>query len=514
MIARRPGVAVLLLAALAILPATICLWPHLPPLFEDEVLPLVPLVPLLKEPAAYGGAFLSNQHVDVLGYPVCLVSYVIEGPLKALAYALVMPVTRAAYRPESLIVAYRLSNVVWTWLLAATLLGTCRALGGWRAALLCLGLLVPDHALVYLGLTDLGRPIHLIFALILLRLVCRHVDAPRRLDVLVVGLVAFLGIWNRVDFLWFVAASLVGALVVDVCLRRTTSVALAGAYALALGLTYLVVPRYLEAVSGGHRIALAEVGTLWHHLRALAVMMDPFGTYRRHLEVGPHLMDAAYVGYRYAYVTACLVVSAGLAGLGLRTGRGAYVVAGLFPSLLLAAVVDTTETYEVHHVAVIKPALYVAASVLAAELVAWRRLPALLAWSTVAAAALWVQLRAFADVTTAAPATGIYGVTWNMSEAWQAATRSAAPVVVGADFGVWVPGLLASRPDQRWESTGFPDEPSLDVQMQGQGLVGFVVRADGPNAWITQTERYRVVERRRFDTHPGDAWVFLLLAPS
>jgi hypothetical protein len=59
--------ALLLLAALALAPAAALLWPHLPPLFEDEILPLVPLVPLLKEPAAYGNAFLSNAHVDVFG---------------------------------------------------------------------------------------------------------------------------------------------------------------------------------------------------------------------------------------------------------------------------------------------------------------------------------------------------------------------------------------------------------------------------------------------------------------
>ena len=508
----RTAAATLLLALLALAPAVTFLWPHLPPLFEDEILPLTPLVPLLKQPNAYGGAFLSNAHVNVLGYPVLLVSYVIEGPLKALPYAVALPLTRAAYRPESLIAAYRASNILWTWALFATVLATCRSVAGWRAALLCLALLIPDHSLVYLGLTDLARPLHLIFGLALLALLCRHADAPRARHTLAIGLVAFLGIWNRADFVWFMAAGLGGCIVADVLLRRRATPAVLAGYAIGLALTYAVVPQYLEAAGGGHRIAFTDLPRLSAHLRDLSFLMDPWGAYRRHLDVGPHLMDGAYVAYRRAYIGACAVVAAALGIAGLRARRPAYVVLALFPAILLAAVVDTAESYEVHHVTVVKPALYVAASVLAAHLAGRRRAPVLLAWSAVAVAALWVHVRAFADVTAAAPARGIYGVTWNMSEAWQAATRSDAKLIVGVDFGVWVPGILSSPPDQRWESTGFPDEAALAQQMAGQRLVGFVVRADGPNAWILETDRYRVVERRAFDTHPGDPWAFMLLA--
>src|SRR6185503_13864743 len=92
-----------LVAALALAPAALLLWPHLPPLHEDEILPLVPLIPVFKRPDAYGSAFLANHHIDVLGFPVALVSYAVEGPLKALCYAVVLPLTRAFYSPELLI---------------------------------------------------------------------------------------------------------------------------------------------------------------------------------------------------------------------------------------------------------------------------------------------------------------------------------------------------------------------------------------------------------------------------
>src|SRR5439155_1276835 len=100
-----------------------------------------------------------------------------------------------------------------------------------------------------------------------------------------------------------------------------------------------------------------------------------------------------------------------------------------FPALVLDAVVETEQAYEVHHIVNVKPALYVAASVLAAELARARRAraPVLATWAGLALGALWVDARAFTDLATAAPPRGLYwGVTWNMSDAWQAAARSPA----------------------------------------------------------------------------------------
>src|SRR5262249_46182553 len=155
------------------------------------------------------------------------------------------------------------------------------------------------------------------------------------------------------------------------------------------------------------------------------------------------------------------------------------------------AVGATPQTYEIHHVTVVKPMLYVAASVLGGRLAGWRPAPVVVAWTVLATAALLVQVRAFADLCAAGPTRGIYGVTWNMSDAWQAAARSEASLVVGVDFGVWVPGVLSSRPDQRWETTGLPDPAAVDqlLGMARPGALGLVVRADGPSAWLLGTER-------------------------
>src|SRR5262249_46296855 len=158
---------------------------------------------------------------------------------------------------------------------------------------------------------------------------------------------------------------------------------------------------------------------IWTHLRDLMVMMDPWGAYRRHFELGPHLFGQPYVAYRWAWMAACVVVLLALGVTGLGTRRPAYLVVAIFPALLLTAVGATPQTYEIHHVTVVKPMLYVAASVLGGRLAGWRPAPVVVAWTVLATAALLVQVRAFADLCAAGPTRGIYGVTWNMSDAWQ-----------------------------------------------------------------------------------------------
>lgn len=508
--------ATAILAALALAPAALILFPRLPPFHEDEILPLVPLIPALKRPEAYGAAFLANYHVDLFGFPVALVSYAVEGPLKALCYAIVLPLTRTLYRPELLIDAYRASNLIWAWALFAVILAACRRLSGWWAVLLCLALLVPDHGLLYLAVTDMGRPNSLTLSLLLLLAICAHSDRPRWRTAVTVAVVVFVGTWTRLDFVWFVGAGIGASLVADLCLRRFATLPVLVGCMVGLAMLLPIVPQYfVQAAEGAsHGIPLTDLARLRQHLSDLLLLVDPWGTYRRHFDVGAHLLDPSYVAYRRAYVALCLLVPVALGVLAMRRRRPAHVVVAAFPALVLAAIVHTEQSYEVHHMANVKPALYVAASVLAAELarMRWARVPVLAACAGLALGGLWIHARAFADLTTAQPPSGQYwGVTWNMSDAWQAAARSPANPVFAADFGAWLPGALSSPADQRWESSSIPDEATLDREMAGPDVVGFVFLADGPSGWLLVTERYPVVERRLFDRHPGDRWAFVAL---
>ena len=516
---RQSAAAIALLAAAAVVPGAALLWPHLPPLHEDEVLPLVPLLLLTKNAPAYGNAFLASCPITIHGVPVPLTSYVIEGPIKAMLYALAYPATRWAYVPEHLIGFYRASNLAWTWALFAGVLAACRRLGGMRAVACALTLLVPDVALIYLGVTDLGRPIHLLAGVVLAFVLAAHVERPGWRAVAGIALAVFVGEWDRADFLWFMVAGLAGvvAACVVVPIRRWGRVVgpVVAGYALGLAGAALVAPEYfrLAANGAGSRIPLTDVGRLWAHLRALLFALDPLGSFQRHFDVGEWTGGQPYVLYRWSYVALAVLASIGLAAVGWRERRGAFLLYAAFPAGLLLLVVVTAESYLVHHVLVVKPFLYVALAVLAARGIEHWRAPGLAAWIAIAGASAFVQMHAFADVRRAPMATGIYGVTWNQSDAWTAAAGSGAPLVIALDFGAWVPGALASPADQRWESTAAPDEAALDTLMAGQALVGLVVRLTGPNAWVIDQRRYVVVERAVFSSHPGDAWGFIALRP-
>src|SRR5262249_21261486 len=104
---RGSGAFVLALAAAALVPAGGCLWRHLAPLPEDEILPLVPMFMVRKVRDALGGGFLAGCPRSIRGVPLPLTSYVIEGPLKAIPYAIAYPLTRWGYTPERLIAFYR-----------------------------------------------------------------------------------------------------------------------------------------------------------------------------------------------------------------------------------------------------------------------------------------------------------------------------------------------------------------------------------------------------------------------
>lgn len=509
--------ALALLAAAAVVPGAALLWPHLPPLHEDEVLPLVPLFLLKKNAAAYGNAFLASCPITLHGVPLPLTSYVIEGPVKAMLYALAYPFTRWAYVPEHLIGFYRASNLPWTWALYAGVLVACARLGGRRAVGLALTLLVPDVALIYLGVTDLGRPIHLLAGVVLALVLATHVERPGWRSVVSVGLAVFIGEWDRADFLWFMAAGLAG--VVAACVvapprqwGRVLGPVIVG-YLLGLAAAAVVAPEYFRAAAGGagNRIPLTDVGRLWAHLRALLFSLDPLGSFQRHFDVGEWTGAQPYVLYRWSYVALAVLASIGLVAVGWRERRGALLLYAAFPAGLLLLVDMTAESYLVHHVLVVKPFLYTALAVLAARGLERWRAPTLAAWLAIAGASAFVEMRAFADVCRAPTATGIYGVTWNQSDAWSAAARSGAPVVISLDFGAWVPGALASPAEQRWESTAAANEAELDALMAGQPFVGFVVRLTGPNAWVLDQRRYAVAERTVFSSQPGDAWGFVAL---
>jgi hypothetical protein len=129
----------------------------------------------------------------------------------------------------------------------------------------------------------------------------------------------------------------------------------------------------------------------------------------------------------------------------------------------------------------------------------------------------YVGVRGYVDLQRAPGIFGIYDVSWNQTEAWQAAARSRVPAVFTLDWGVFYPGVVNSRASQRWEMTEVDGPERLLSLNFGRSApeIGLLFRAAGPHRWLlgaaNDGQTYSVVEQALFDRHPGEKWVFLVV---
>jgi hypothetical protein len=149
----------------------------------------------------------------VLGFPVALVSYRRRGGrLKgALLCASSFRCTRApvphhgAAPDWRLIVPRTFSGPGCS--LAVTSAVMPAALGLAGSASSCLTLLIPDHASSTFGVTDMGAQTRSRCRSSCSSSACAHAERPRWRTAVVVALVVFVGPWTRIDFGWFVGAA-------------------------------------------------------------------------------------------------------------------------------------------------------------------------------------------------------------------------------------------------------------------------------------------------------------------
>jgi hypothetical protein len=498
--------ALLVVQAAAIILTTVVVWPHLPPLHQDEMLPLVPLVRFHKLPEAWGD-YVRGLSRTVFGHVVPVRSYVYEGALRALLYAPFFPLSWQAYRA---------SNVVWVFVLFALVLCCCRRLGGLTAAVLGCTLLVTDVSFVYLGITEQVRFLHFIFGVATFLLACACLERPRPATAGGLALVVGLGLWNKLEFLWFLAATLVATHLAALLRPRPGRAlfALDGAVLAGLAGAYLVVPSYFAMAGTGAVATLAPAAlSRLGHFADLWPLVAPLGAYSRHVDVAEGLSTPGQAGYAAVFLVLYAAVVVALMAIGVAERRPAWVALAIVPVVLTALAVVTPFTMHVHHILGMKPFVYAGAAVLAARGLArprWR--PAVLAlWSVLLVGSLAANVSAFSIMRAAPPLRGPYGTGWNAVHAWEAAAASDVTEVRALDWGVFFAGIVASRPDQRWDMASVPNPGALAGVLGGHDRVGLLFRADGPSAWLRTQTAYPILAERLLDEEPGDAWMFLVV---
>jgi len=513
--ARRRVGALLAGAAVAVAVGLLA-WPSLPPVNNDEYLPLLPKG-FLGRPAEARSAAASPSVRDVFGIELPAQVYAYVGSLKGLLYS--------ASGLSAEVETHRAVNLVLLAGAFALLAEAALALsGGSLAALaLLLAFLAGDLSLVVLGICDEGPIVlGLLLAAALLRLTFGLVVAPSarpRATAVAIALLAALGVWDRLNFLWYVGAFAAGGLAAALLRGAPRRGLLAiGGMAAGSATAFVIAPGFLHPLAQGldARLPWSDGERVLAHVGRLASVADPFGAYHRYVEMEARLGDPWLAAYRLLLLAG--TAAAVLAGCALAArGHSTPVAAGLMLSalsvaLLVVALVSTSHSWASHHVAPLRPFAFLLIA-LALARHPDRGLPAGLLLAAIFAG---VGVHGLVLLRAAPPLQGVYGVTWNAVDAWRAAVRSEARLVLALDWGVFYPGVANSPATQRWEATEESDAERLWGMVHGQPeiAVGLLYRSDGPHAVEAAARRspnVEVVSARRFDASPGDAWSLLLV---
>lgn len=515
-----------LLAGLGLAILGLALWSDLPAVNQDEYLSLFPITWFKKEPEARSAA-LYGYSENLFGHAVPMRSYPYVGALKAYIYA-------ATFLPTTIDV-YRAAKVVLLWALFSVIL-----LGCWRvsrgsalACAVCLGWLLSDIALVVLGATDPGQQIlSLTLGACLFVLLLFLMESPRWWYIVPIAVVVFLGEWDRVNFLWFVASGIAACTAASLAgpwrnSLRGMAVAITGC-ATGLAGTAFLIPDYPKMALAG---AETSIGTfdwlgLWQHWQVLYPRLDPFGAYHIFLNTAAPVYNEIYATYRWTWSLLYVVIVAAGLFLGLaRLRKNSQLARPLlfhsaFMGSLLYVILKTSESWASHHVLVLKPFAYLGLGVLTAALISSPRMKY---WLSTAMILLWVghtsiSILGFREMTAAPSKFGVYDVSWNQADAWQAAARTPVKAVYALDWGVFYPGVLNSPADQRWEMPGvneLGDLRKLDAARKGFDMA-LLFHTNGPRSWILNApnakKHYGIVDIQHFNRHSGEPWTLAVLS--
>jgi hypothetical protein len=515
-----------LLAGLGLAFLGLVLWPSLPPVSQDEYLSLFPIAWFDKEPEARSSA-LSSYSDRVLGHVLPLRSYPYVGAVKAYAYAATfLPTTIEAYRASKLALVLGLFSIV--------LLGCWKvSRGSPLAAGICLAWLLSDVTLVVLGICDAGTMVpSLVFGCCLFALLLSAMDSPRWWKILPIALVVFLGEWDRVNFLWFVASGLAACAAASVVGPPGRSIggmtiAVIGC-ALGLAGTALLIPDYPKMVLSGaeNSIGIFDWPALWEHWTLLFTRLDPFGAYHLYVDVASPVHANVYEAYRWISIMVYLaIILAGLVWALVRLRKRPEVARPLiflsaFMAFLLYLIVKTSESWGSHHVMALKPFTYIGLGVLAAAVYSAPRVRRPLGAALIL---LWlghtvVSFQGFREMTNTPSIMGVYDVSWNQADAWQAAARAPVKAVYALDWGVFYPGVVNSPADQRWEMptvSALNELLQLDAARKGLDM-GLLFHTKGSRRWILDApnaqEHYGITDIKHFAQYPGEPWTLAILS--
>ena len=490
---------------------------HPLPVNQDEFLPLISKSFLSKTGPARS-SLAEPYSRQFFGRNVPVISYPYVGALKGLLYHVTrLPVSAPVYR---------LFNLTLLWLFSVLVLTTIwqtipqqSLVPVWVGLLYLLG----DVAFFVMHITDEGVVLlYNIFGLSFIVLVW-----PQHKLIwwkpLVLVIITFLGIWNRLNCIWFMGAGLFSTCLVAAVTRdskiltHTAFVILASLVGTVLA--FLVVPDYLSIVSNGLAKSIpitTDMQSFYDHWKALFGVINPFSAYHRYIDIQG--TPAIYQSYGWFFqLIVFLIPLYGITRAIASKGRMEKEATDLlFISvtilMLTFIIVKTREAWSSNHIMSIKPMVYIGLSVILYHLISKGRFlkTAAIGISALIGVSLTILgFKGYADVIAKEPIGGIYGVTWNSYEAIEEAGSSGLDSIFALDWGVFYPGVAMSPEYQRWEMV--TADSFLDIQQKNSsffgGSLGVLFKLNGPNKWLLDA-KYRskklVTDISLFTRHRGE----------
>lgn len=503
--------------------AMVFVWPRLPAVNQDECMPFFAATYFTKEPQAQS-ALLNNYKAPVFGWRIPLRCYPYAGPVRGFLYqSLSFPFGRPHYP------YHRVMNTLFLGLLLGVLTWSAFRLGGgsaWAAAA-CLSLLLVDLSLQIQLITDEGQDLLAFLLGGCLWLLCDALlKSPRPRHALLLLLIVFLGVWDKINFLWLVGAALAGCLTAGFSLpkarRLPVAALLLGGMSVGLLAIFALIPDYARAVwlgmqkSGGYGLH-----TLLWKSQTLIEYLDPLYAHHRYGRLFRMSDTWYYDAYDASFMLFYGITAIGCLWAGWKKMRSnetelarPLLFAGAFLPALFVAVIKTRDSWAAHHILFLKPFAYVAFGLLIATIAAKYR-PVKIGLCAIPV--LWfgaVSVKGTLDLQKAPHSTGFYDVSWNAVDAWRKACDSPAQAVFALDWGAFYSGVMYSRPDQRWEMAKLTQAQDLRTlaSQSNSTEIGLLLKPNGPGAWLLLPhalgKEFVSVSEETFDRRPGDPWIY------
>lgn len=491
------------------------------PVNQDEFLPIFSKSFIEKNDFAKG-ALSRPYSKNILGKQFPVLSYPYIGSLKGILYHLSgWPSSVTAYRAFNLIIL--------CFLLVAVVSYTDQFYqSNWLTKLFFTGLLFGDISFLVISVTDEGPILlNMLFGIIYVRLLYPE-QSLTWWKILLVGLAVFLGVWDRINFIWFALAG-IGSSIIILMLCRTLKVfvyVITMIIATFIGLlgVYWLIPSYFSKLQKGaeNSIPLNDFSGLWDHWQMLSHLINPFTAFHRYVDVTSIPTPLLYNIYEWtiwffllaAFLYGCFFLIKSRLKNDPTTSQLLYLI--LVLASLCFIIVKTRESWSSHHIITIKPYLYLVVSLLATrEITSFQFIKKIkITLLTIFAVALaLISAKGYSDMLHAKPIGGFYDVSWNSIDAVKSACNSKTKIIYALDWGVFYPGAAMSRPDQRWEMKTAKNLVQLQKlnASYGNREFGVLFKIKGPHQWIytfQSPEDLQVADISIFDRHKGESWVF------